>query len=169
MRAINRKRLGFTAGLLIALVSGAPVLADDVELFLAAAAPGSQVQPNILFILDTSGSMGTLITTQTTYDAGTIYPGTCDPTRVYWREGPGAEPACTTNRLFDNIIWVCDVGRQAFQTVGFYTDRMTQYNVAPERWRKVNPNLQNSPNMVECRSDSGTALLAGAFWCRISP
>ncbi len=160
MRAINRKRLGFTAGLLIALVSGAPVLADDTELFLAAAAPGSQVQPNILFILDTSGSMGTQITTQQQYDPNVVYPGTCVLTKVYWREGPGAAPVCATNRLFDLVdgqkgIYVCQAGLDAMATVGFFTDRMAQFDKQPLRWIKLTPGNQNSENVVDCYSDRG--------------
>ncbi len=161
MRATNKKGLGFGAGLLIALISGTPAIADDTELFIAGATPGSQVQPNILFILDTSGSMGTLITTQQQYDPNVVYPGTCDLTKVYWRQGPGPEPDCATNRVFDisdgqKGIWVCQAGIDAMATVGFFTDRIAQFDKNSLRWRNLTPMpAPDSENVVECRSDSG--------------
>ncbi len=46
-------------GLSYALVSGAPVLADDTEIYFGGASSASGVYPNVMFVLDTSGSMRT--------------------------------------------------------------------------------------------------------------
>ena len=56
-----------TAGILLALASGAPALADDTELMLQM--PDIDSKPNILFILDSSGSMDEVVRTQEPYDA----------------------------------------------------------------------------------------------------
>ena len=57
MNANKRNIIGTCAGLLLALTAGAPVIADDAELLLAAPISTEQTKPNILFIIDTSTSM----------------------------------------------------------------------------------------------------------------
>jgi hypothetical protein len=59
-----------------ALASGMPAVADDTELFIGNNL-SSAAQPNILLVLDNSGSMGTLVRTQETYDSSiTCVPAT---------------------------------------------------------------------------------------------
>ena len=49
----------FTTGaLLAALVAAGPLAADDTEIFFGQTGLGDSANPNVLFILDTSGSMG---------------------------------------------------------------------------------------------------------------
>ena len=153
MRARIAKSLGFAAGLLTALISGAPALADDTELFVAAAAPSSGVQPNILFILDTSGSMRSTVNTQVPFDPAFTYAGFCDKDRVYWRRGTGNPPDCATDRWFKAKELECDLAAQAFQVSGFYTDRMAQWDDSPDRWRRLSRNRKSDE--VECRNDGG--------------
>ena len=43
----------------VALLSSAPAGADDTELFVGAAVAAAPSRPNILFVMDTSGSMDT--------------------------------------------------------------------------------------------------------------
>ncbi len=71
-----------------ALTAGAalPVQADDVEIYLGEPTAQSVAsRPNILFVMDTSGSMGTKVTTQTTYDPNEKYTGSCTSDTVYWK------------------------------------------------------------------------------------
>jgi type IV pilus assembly protein PilY1 len=47
----------FAIGLLLSIVTGTPVMADDTDIFFSASSSASSIKPNVLFILDTSGSM----------------------------------------------------------------------------------------------------------------
>jgi type IV pilus assembly protein PilY1 len=47
----------FTAGILLSVALCTPVVADDTDIFFSASSSSSTVKPNVLFILDTSGSM----------------------------------------------------------------------------------------------------------------
>ncbi len=153
MRARTVKGLGFTAGLLAAMLSGTPAMADDTEIFVGAASASSGIQPNILFILDTSGSMGSSVTTQVPFDPTFTYPGSCNNNRVYWRRGTGNPPGCGTSRWFDEDELECDFANQAFQVSGFYTDRMARWDDGPDRWRALRRNRKDDE--VECRNDGG--------------
>ena len=57
MYAIKRRLRSCVIGLAAGLVTAVPVSADDTDLYINQAA--SVVKPNVLFILDTSGSMAT--------------------------------------------------------------------------------------------------------------
>ena len=48
---------GIFAGVLLVIYAAFPVLADDTEIFLGTGSVSTGVQPNVLFILDNSGSM----------------------------------------------------------------------------------------------------------------
>src|SRR5882757_4465619 len=92
---ISKSTLSFiytTAALLLTAVSA---YADDTEIFnITATTP---TNPNILFILDTSGSMGSGVYTTPTYDAATTYSNTsgspCDATKIYYEKG-ATTPTC---------------------------------------------------------------------------
>ncbi|HXV08551.1 MAG TPA: hypothetical protein VD791_11015, partial [Burkholderiales bacterium] len=51
------------------LALAAPALADDAEIFVGTGSVVSSQRPNILFVMDTSGSMSTNVTTQVPYNA----------------------------------------------------------------------------------------------------
>jgi type IV pilus assembly protein PilY1 len=134
-----------------------PALADDTELFIGNSL-SSQTRPNILFIIDNSGSMGSLVLTQAGFDAATTYPSQgCDPSRVYWRTGTGNPPACGTSNWFNATALRCNRAAQAFTAAGYYTDTMAQYdpnNVSGgKRWETISSSEKT--RAVECRSDRG--------------
>ena len=140
-----------------ALASGMPAMADDTELFIGNNL-SSQAQPNILLVLDNSGSMGTLVLTQDNYDGNIVYPNAgCDPNRVYWRTGVGNPPGCTTDRWFNATALRCNRAALAFITAGYYTDNMAQYDPnngwGGRRWKTIS-SLQKS-RVVECQDDRG--------------
>ncbi|MEE8305808.1 MAG: hypothetical protein V3R81_01010, partial [Gammaproteobacteria bacterium] len=101
------------AGMLWALTAGLPAAADDTELFVGDSTLYPSSLPNILFILDTSGSMTTLVDTQGTYDPAVVYAGTCLPARVYWRRGTGDPPDCNTDTWFDTASFQCAAAKTA--------------------------------------------------------
>ena len=57
-----------TAAAAVVLLANTPAIADDTELFVGAAVAAPPSRPNILFVLDTSGSMDTNVTTQVSFD-----------------------------------------------------------------------------------------------------
>jgi type IV pilus assembly protein PilY1 len=153
---LSTRQLGwFGTGLLWAVISGAPAVADDTELFIGNN-QNSQAQPNILFILDNSGSMASLVLTQENFKASETYPSQgCDPTRVYWRTGTGNPPTCGTNNYFNATALRCKAAMDAFQTAGFYTDTMAQYDPTSgqRRWETIAATQKN--RAVECQDDRG--------------
>jgi type IV pilus assembly protein PilY1 len=145
-------------GLLWATLSAAPALGDDTELFLGSSTSGSA--PNILFVIDNSISMGSMVRTQGTYDGTVLYPpgGTgCDSSRVYWRVGSGPAPDCSTSRWFDASALRCNAAAQAFLTAGFYSDLMGQYDPtnssSGRRWEALSSSQKS--RVVECEDDRG--------------
>ena len=81
-------------GVLVAFAGLGPAMADDTELFVGQAA--TIADPNILFIIDTSGSMSSTLLTQGPFDSATSYTGACSASRVYWRDNTGDPPPCST-------------------------------------------------------------------------
>ncbi len=63
-----------TTGFAIALLVGIPAIADDTELLLLNPDGTANPKPNILFILDTSGSMGSEEETTDPYNSSLLYP-----------------------------------------------------------------------------------------------
>ena len=92
MNKLMRNTTWTTFGMMLALLTGAPAIADDTELLLVD--PNNQTpKPNILMIIDSSGSMTTQEQTQLPYNAAEIYAGTCNRNMLYWTE-VDAVPSC---------------------------------------------------------------------------
>ncbi len=154
-RNIHHRIAWSTAGVLWALTAGLPALADDTELFIGTNL-NSQARPNILFVIDNSISMDTLVPTQTSYDSSVTYAsGGCAANRVYWRLGPGSPPDCNTSRWFDMSALKCKAALDAFTTAGYYQGLMGQYNNAnsAKQWEALSSNRKS--NVVECADDAG--------------
>ena len=105
MKISNRKNTWISVGCGIALLSGAPAMADDTELLLITPDPRFNPKPNVMFILDTSGSMGTTETTIQPYDNTITYSGACDVNALYWTD-VDVLPICDVN----NTQWIDKVG-----------------------------------------------------------
>jgi type IV pilus assembly protein PilY1 len=154
----NARTSWVAVGALWALASGLPAMADDTELFIGTSL-SSTARPNILFIVDNSGSMASMVLTQETFDGATTYPvaGGCDANRIYWRTGTGNPPTCGTSNWFDATALRCDRAAQAFLSAGFYTDLMAQYDpVAGSgglRWETISSSQKS--RVVECQDDAG--------------
>lgn len=147
-----------STGLLLALTSGAPVLADDTELLLV---PPNQVnapKPNVLFVLDSSGSMTTEENTREIYNSATDYDGDCDDNRLYWSE-TGVIPSCEDNdKYILKDAFVCDAAMLQLTGIGRYTNIMAQFRPSillflGTRWLPLQ--IGNDDDIVECRKDSG--------------
>lgn len=144
------------AGLLVALIVGSPVWADDVELLLSTPASSNAAKPNILFILDSSGSMKTVETSQEPFMAGQNYTGAgCDDNYFYWTTGTSI-PNCGSSYRIKKSYFQCDQGWTQLNAAGSYTDTMSMYrpnNKGKWKWRQLN--RYRDSNDVECKADSG--------------
>ena len=162
MNKVIRKTTGTVLGLTLALVSGAPVLADDTELLLVAPPDPTELKPNVMFILDTSGSMNDVQKTGKPYDPLTDYSafGDCDTNSYYYNDS-FSEPVCSgATRYFDKSAWHCAASAIQIADVGMYTGVLVQYrdavidgNSVGTAWRELEPG--NSSDAVECEADSG--------------
>src|SRR5690606_26599508 len=124
----------------------------DTELFVNYA--GNAAPPNILFIVDTSGSMDGLVESQAAYDPDTLYTGDCAAGSVYWSIGADDPPSCDTGRWVEDAALQCAAAREAFASgAGRLTDRFVQFGVAESRWRQ--PSASDHTSIVECEDDRG--------------
>ncbi len=154
---MSRTRTAWAAGAtLMTLLVGAPVWADDVELLLSTPATSNAAKPNILFIIDSSGSMTTVETSQEPFIAGRDYTGgDCDDDYYYWTTGTSI-PSCGSDRRIKKSSFVCAQGVTQISDAGSYTDTMAMYRPNSNnkwKWRQLSKNRDT--NAVECKSDSG--------------
>jgi type IV pilus assembly protein PilY1 len=155
---------------LITLSSGAPALADDTELFVGDASAQAGAYPNLLFILDNSGSMGAQPSgssgTAESYDPLVTYPGACDASRTYYLTGGGGggrgrlpdPPECLDGAYFNTTALMCDAAGQPLAQTGFYTDTLARYdtnNSDPDRHQWEDLSTLEKDQWVECRADEG--------------
>ncbi len=160
--------LGTIYGMSITL----PAVADDIEIYTTAGSITQQTQPNVLFVLDTSGSMGTTVMTRDPYDPATTYsaPGCYDSNRVYVlpRGSNNAHRHCnggsTTGWGWRRVTYtavsnlgqvnrsavVCDAA-SSLDSTGSFTGRLSQYR---GNWRDSLTN-NNLADFVECEGDQG--------------
>ena len=126
---IRKRAEAVLLGVVWTLVVSLPAIADDTELFVANSTQFQlEAQPNVLLILDTSGSMDATVITQGSYDPDVNYDGACSGNRVYWRESVGFPPTCDTERYFELGALVCNAALNAFALgAGHYIDHMAQF------------------------------------------
>ena len=131
--------------------------ADDIEIFVAGVDPdlGGGVNPNIMFILDTSGSMGTIVQTQDVYDDDIIYTGACDSDYLYVTTN-STEPTCATaTRKLKRSLSNCFRAENKFDSGQFYSDRLAMWkpdsNANSSKWVAL-PNGEIT-GTVDCRRD----------------
>jgi type IV pilus assembly protein PilY1 len=141
----------FTCFVLFA--SAPPSFADDSEIFTNSAFVGGTVRPNVLFIIDTSGSMDTAVNT---YDPSGDYSagGVCDPTRIYWSTSNNATPPdCRTSNNWVSVSNNrCRAAFSGMTTSGWWNGR-TQMLITgsnPTYWGNL---VSNRDRKLECESD----------------
>jgi len=157
MRTASKKLILSLASTLYILMSGAPLYADDIEIFTGINANAITANPNVLFIIDTSGSMNSSVTVTTgVYDPTTTYAGTCDSTRYYWSQ-TGTPPACGSTYYIEAASFYCNDASSALGTggAGFYAGRFARYrtDLGTHQWRTLYHHDVTS--RVECETDYG--------------
>ncbi len=146
---------GFAASLMC--LAPALTLADDTEVFLNNAASRG-IKPNVLLIVDTSGSMASTVSIpRAPYDAATVYPGSCLAGRAYVTRSTGGAiaPSCdSTVRSIDTSFNACEAALLALDgPAGFWTGKAAQWDDAQAGWRRLPPGGSTGP--VECEADAG--------------
>jgi len=159
-------------GLFLSLYGSMPVLADDIEIYTQS--PAGSVKPNILFILDNSGSMNELVPTQVSgvpqgpllkqaFSGTNVYSGGCfDATKLYYTTGNNI-PECGNTDYFDRSDLHCDHANDEYNASGVqinnlgpidewgtYSDQLAQHSVT-DVWGKIKANS----GAVECAQDQG--------------
>ena len=163
MKIFHKTLTWTTAGYAAALIVGAPAIADDTELLLLSPNAAQNPKPNVLFVLDTSGSMDDPQTTTEPYDHNVTYTGSCQTGAMYWTDVdllPSCDPA--------NLQWInkaafqCEFAKLQVEGIGAFTNTMVQFrdslagddnDTSNDRWDYLEPGNHDAP--VECLSDSG--------------
>ena len=141
----------------LAVLLGQPALADDTELLLFSQDPSLTPKSNVMFILDTSGSMTSTETTVEPYDSTIDYSGNCDKNNLYWSD-VDVLPVCDGNetQFFDKSAFQCLFAANQIAGIGSFSGTMVQYyskgNASP-KWQYLEPGEDSSD--VECHADSG--------------
>ena len=143
-------------GLTFALTAGSPVWADDVELLLSVPGASNAAKPNVLFILDSSGSMTSVEVSQEPFDPNINYSGSCDDDYYYWTTNSSI-PKCSGNnvRRFRKDRFACEQGITQIADAGSYTDTMAQYRRRKGTWKWRTLSRHQTDKYVECAADSG--------------
>ncbi len=159
MHSQFKKYLAVGSSLLLTMTVSAPAVADDTELLLVDPAASASTPPNILFILDTSGSMGDPVSTTQPYDStNRNYPGSCQEDRYYWTT-LDVEPSCaggTNTQWIDDSAFVCNDAMLRMSGIGAYTGVLVQYSSSgggSDRWQQLASG--NNSDEVECQNDAG--------------
>jgi type IV pilus assembly protein PilY1 len=135
--------------------------ADDTELFVGDAVGAAPSRPNILFILDTSGSMTANVLTQVEWDPAVTY-GSCNPNRIYWSTN-ATPPSCSSNQWVSTTAFTCQAAQSRLASAGFAAPGSSGVGRSA-RWRDrggTNNDLWNTlaggdnSSFVECQSDFG--------------
>jgi type IV pilus assembly protein PilY1 len=155
------------------LVTGFPAVADDVELLLTVPGASNAAKPNVLFILDSSGSMTTVVeTNQEPFDGSKDYSGDCNQDDFYWTTSSGV-PDCDSStdrrRRIDDAYFVCQQGRSQIAANGSYSGTMAQYLTydGKSKWQELASSMNQA--YTECADDSGIhgAGTAGVVYAQI--
>lgn len=134
-----------------ALLASSAAHADDSELFLSDSG-ASTVRANVLFLIDTSGSMDTLVNTQATFDTSQTFSGCYDGNVLYFTT-TGAIPACDSPNTLSKTINRCAASRTALEQVGYYADFLLGWDGSRERWDSLATDRADAP--LECKNDRG--------------
>ncbi len=157
-----------SVGTLFAICCGSPVLADDTELLLLNPSADVDSIPNVMLIIDSSGSMGDPVETREVYDNTRTYTGSetpCDTSYLYWSEFKKIVPSCdpaNTRRIL-KTAFLCNHAKRQLEGIGLYRQKVAQFRDGSSgflsiflgldkvRWQQMEAG--NETDIVECRKD----------------
>ena len=171
---IQSRFRAMAAGLAFAVYTATPAIAEDIEIYTTANLVANAIQPNVVFVMDTSSSMGNTLSVPVNYDYTRAYVGCYDPAMLYY-SASGAMPTCGSKDKFLKAAHRCDAQVQLYdkgvvidpvgplKKHGFYTDQVAQYNSNKKIWQGVSSkNPTEQAYLVECYTDSGVHGETGA-------
>jgi len=135
-----------------------PAVADDTEIYMSQP-ESTSARPNVLFILDTSGSMDReVVSTVPIYDPGKTYDSLgCSADRIYYSTG-NTPPSCGTDNWFPRTSLHCDAAQTALENVGgsgtwpaFGNPRARAAQFRSNEWRSIR---SGETGYVECGADN---------------
>jgi len=155
---MNKARMQILSTLVtaaMAVLSGSgPLYADDIEIFLAGEDPNDEggVHPNIMFVIDTSGSMDTMVKTQVDWDPAVLFAGSYRGGRIYWSTtstppGPGSSQWFSKSRNY------CKTSYVVLDSGSFYQGQLLAYRSKNKSWLRLNS--KQRARDVECEADRG--------------
>jgi len=159
MSYFNRKAGILISGIIAGMICSAPVMADDTEIYVGSNSGISNVPPNVLFVVDTSGSMDSAVITREPYDPNYDYSGNSgacyDNSRIYtkpdqhWYDCYNYSVSAK-NYYFNASALQCNAAA-SLATTGFYQDRLAQWRGGV--WKTISNSSRTA--YVECKADNG--------------
>ncbi len=135
--------------------------ADDTELFVTGFdAPASCNIPNVLFIVDNSGSMGAQVETQVSWDPQQSFDGCFDANTIYYTQ-TGELPECGATQNFPKADNFCAAADERLALVGRYDNLYRGWDADRERWLTLEEFVAGDgepappPFPVDCEMDRG--------------
>ena len=177
----NHQIKAVVAGLLLSSSFVPVATAEDIEIYTSLGTASNSSNPNIMFIVDTSGSMSTTSEVKDPYDDSHPYPGSCVTSGIYFVDD-GKIPDCASSTdYFDRSVLVCDHALVAYDAdiydadgvlvskgksnpaedgslirIGTYSDQLAQWDTVKKKWRELRVGTSAERSFpVECFSDSG--------------
>lgn len=128
--------------------AGAP-LADDTEIFTSTPTAAAAGRPNIMLIIDTSGSMvDNKVTQAMDYDPLIKYSGSCTRDEIYWRQGQ--TPTCSSNHVARTYM-ACKTALDKLDVLGAAVSPNTaQWRGGTKQWLDLQA---SNNNPIECNDD----------------
>lgn len=140
--------------------------AEDIELYLGSNA-NNKTRPQVLIILDNSGSMNTLEVVDEPYDPNKVYPAVgglnaLQDRMIYFTKGASVDGAQgitpdspSEARRFLADINSCETARERLDTVGFYTGHIREYKFSGNSgsWQEIPNNNGANIEVIDCEDD----------------
>lgn len=157
--------------------AGSTTRADDTEVYIGISADQDNVNPNVLFIIDTSGSMDTDVTITTDFNPATTYtvpsgsPACTNDNNVFYSTNADEPPECNSSNRVNRSTLVCDKANKALfgpgNVTGRYTDQIGVWKTFfIWSWWADGFSGFGTTIHVECEDDKGVhgATTSGPAW-----
>jgi len=164
---IKHKFRAVVTGIALAMYAATPVLADDIEIYTTGALGSATIQPNVMFIVDTSGSMGDPVPSDAPYDYTVTYSGSYDSGHIYFST-TNTPPGSSLRYSFIKSANKCDNSLQKYDLgvvvdpvgpllqYGYYSDQIAQFSSST--WHAMfssNNSTTKRAYPIECAADAG--------------
>lgn len=156
---MKRKSSLFPVAIIAAVLYGAngAAIADDTEIFESEPIGGAAARPNIMLIIDTSGSMvDNNVTQAMDYDPLIAYrtANSCNGNRIYWKLASQSAAVSCGNNYIDAATLVCKAAKDRVDTLGYHTIASTaQWSGSGRQWGALSTAWHSTSYPVECAED----------------